>query len=303
MFHCRPGHYLLLLVAWAALSLVNLGGPSLWDIDEGNNAAAAREMLESGNWVVPTFNYELRVDKPALLYWLQIAAYQTFGVNEFAARLPSALAALAAVLLTYELGRRMFGRVVGLLGGVVLASAVFFCAAAHFANPDALLNAWTLLALFCFWRGHLRGGNWFVPAGIAMGLAVLAKGPVGFVLPSAVIGVYLLWSRQLRRLLDRRLFFGVLMLALVALPWYVLVGVETRANFLRGFFLTHNVGRFLSPMESHSGPIYYYLVVLLVGLAPWSVFLGLAGWDAWRSGRDQEVRPSERAAIRFLACW
>src|SRR5919198_4964453 len=149
---CRAGHYALLLAAWALLCLPNLGAPSLWDIDEGNNAEAAREMLGCGNWVVPTFNYQLRVDKPALLYWLQAAAYRAFGVNEFAARLPSALAALATVLMAYELGRRMFGAGTGLLAGLILASSAGFCAAAHFANPDALLNAFTVLALLLFWQ-------------------------------------------------------------------------------------------------------------------------------------------------------
>src|SRR5947209_974589 len=105
----RPGHYALLLAVAAALFLPNLGVPSLWDIDEGNNATAASEMLESGNYIVPTFNYALRPDKPALLYWLQLIGYVAFGVGEFAARLPSALAGTATVLLTYELGRRLFG--------------------------------------------------------------------------------------------------------------------------------------------------------------------------------------------------
>src|SRR6516164_2523258 len=108
-FNHRFGHYALLLAFGAVLFLPNLGGPSLWDIDEGNNAEAAREMWAAHNWIVPTFNFELRVDKPALLYWLQIGAYKLFGVNEFAARLPSALAALATVLLTYEFGRLLFG--------------------------------------------------------------------------------------------------------------------------------------------------------------------------------------------------
>src|SRR2546421_3482707 len=123
MFHAFPlrcRHYLLLLLLSMLLSLVNLGTPSLWDIDEGNNAEAAREMYESGNWIVPTFNFVLRVDKPALLYWLQMLGYHFFGVSEFSARLPSALAALGAVLLTYELGRKMFSPVAGLYAGLVL---------------------------------------------------------------------------------------------------------------------------------------------------------------------------------------
>src|SRR3954451_2509370 len=155
----RAGHYLLLLAVVAVTCLPNLGVPSLWDVDEGNNAEAAREMSESGDWVVPTFNYLLRVDKPALLYWLQVGAYSLFGVNEFAARLPSALAALAAVLLTYELGRRTFGATAGLLAGVMLASATLFCASSRFANPDALLDTFTLLSLFVFWRGYRHGGS------------------------------------------------------------------------------------------------------------------------------------------------
>src|SRR4051794_13492333 len=117
----RAGHLLLLALAWAAVGLPNLGAPGLWDIDEGNNSACSYEMAQSGNLVVPTFNYALRTDKPALLYWLQAAAYEACGVNEFAARLPSALASLAAVLGTYELGRRMFGATAGLLAGLFSA--------------------------------------------------------------------------------------------------------------------------------------------------------------------------------------
>src|ERR1700733_3861570 len=96
-FDHRLGHYLLLLAVWALLCLPKLGTPSLWDIDEGNNVEAAQEMAESGNYILPMFNYELRVDKPALLYWLQVAAYRVCGTNEFAARLPSALAALLGI--------------------------------------------------------------------------------------------------------------------------------------------------------------------------------------------------------------
>src|SRR4051794_2088048 len=163
----RAGHYLLLVLAWALLCLPNLGGPSLWDIDEGRNAEAAYEMEQSGNALVPTFNYQLRTDKPALLYWLQVAAYRTCGVSEFAARLPSALAALLTVLATYELGRRTFGKQAGLLAGLVLISSVLFCASAHFANPDALLIAFTTLTFLVFWHDYRQGQRpWLALAGV-----------------------------------------------------------------------------------------------------------------------------------------
>jgi 4-amino-4-deoxy-L-arabinose transferase-like glycosyltransferase len=301
----RAGHYLLLASVAAGLFLVNLGGPSLWDIDEGNNAEAAREMMESGNWVVPTFNFELRVDKPALLYWLQIAAYRLFGINEFAARLPSALAALVTVLLVYEFGRLLFGAAAGLLAGLILASAPLFCAAAHFANPDALLVLFSTATLLVFWHGFARGGRWWYgPAGAAGGLAVLAKGPVGLVLPVGVAGLFLLWCRRVHLLWNRRLAVAVLAFLAVALPWYAWVGAETKCEFLRGFILKHNISRFQGPMENHGGSVLYYPLVLIAGFGPWSAFLGLAGWYGAKGLRGRTEEPdTAKLRFRFLACW
>src|SRR5262245_29574396 len=115
----RSGHYVLLILVGALLCLPNLGAASLWDIDEGNNAVCAFEMYESGDFVMPTFNYQPRDDKPPLLYWMQAAGYHLIGVNETSARLPSALATLVSLLAVYELGRCMFGPPVGLLAGIV----------------------------------------------------------------------------------------------------------------------------------------------------------------------------------------
>ena len=232
-FNHRGYHYLLIAVAWAALCLPNLGKPSLWDVDEGRNSGAAYEMRESGNWIVPTFNYELREDKPALLYWMQMGCFELFGVGEFAARLPSALAALLSLLCTYELACSLFGRAAGLLAGLLLGSTIGLCGAAHFANPDSLLNGFTCLALTLFWLDYARNGrSWFLTAGIAVALAVLAKGPIGLLLPGAVIFLFLMWQRDLRRLLDRRLIWGAVLFLLVAAPWYAWVGAETKGEWL-----------------------------------------------------------------------
>jgi 4-amino-4-deoxy-L-arabinose transferase-like glycosyltransferase len=298
-------HLPLLLLSAAALFFLNLGTPSLWDIDEGNNAEAAREMLEAGDWVVPTFNYQLRVDKPALLYWLQMAAYRIWGVNEFSARLPSALASLAAVLVVYLLGWRLFGVAEGFLGGLILASSPAFCAAAHFANPDALLNLCTTATLALFWTSYTAGKRtWFWSAALTAGFGVLAKGPVGLILPATVVSLFLLWERKLTLLRDARLVGGLVLFAAVVVPWYAWVGVETKGDFLRGFLLQHNFGRYLSPMERHGGPPFYYLAVVLAGAAPWSVFLA---WTCWfgtgrraRADANPERLPS---SYRFLWCW
>src|SRR5262249_29510679 len=302
-FDCRPGHYLLIAAVWALACLPNLGGPTLWDMDEGLNATAAREMLDSGNLVVPTFNYQLRTAKPALLYWLQAGGYRLLGVNETAARLPSALAALLALLATYELGRSALGRGAALLGAVVLGTSVGVVGAAHFANPDALLLAFTTLALalwFRFWQTDK--GAWLYAAAVACGLAVLAKGPVGVVLPAAVTFVFLLWQRQLGRLLDLRGVEAALVFVLVAAPWYVWVGLETKGQFLREVAGREHLGRFLEVMERHAGSPLYYLVAVVVGLFPSAGFFRPA---AARALGDPRGGPEggERAGVRFLVVW
>ena len=301
LLHTRLAHYLLLLAVTAALTLPGLATVSLWDIDEGLNAEAAREMLESGDWVVPTFNFQPRTAKPALLYWLQALSYQQLGVNEFAARLPSALAGVIVVLITYELGRRMFGSTVGLLAGIVVTSCVQFTLLTHAATPDAVLLACLMMTLWLFWTGAANGSRrWAWLTGLGCGLAVLAKGPIGVLMPAAIGGYYFLAQRQGRRLLEPRLLLGLFLTILIAGPWYALVGAETRGRFLRSFWENEHVGRFLAPMEGHSGPTWYYLAAILIGLGTWSVVIGSTLWDAARSTQRQEGEPN---AVRFLICW
>jgi 4-amino-4-deoxy-L-arabinose transferase-like glycosyltransferase len=310
----RLGHYALLLATSASLFLINLGGPALWDLDEGRNAAATLEMRESGDWIRPTFNGKLRSHKPALLYWLQAAAFEAFGVNEFAARLPSALAAMMTVLLVYELGRRMFDASTALLGGLMLASSALFCVSAHFANPDALLLTFTTATLLFFWLSIASGNRrWLLLAGPAAGLAMLAKGPVGVVPPFAAVVLYLLWTRNWNLLFNRIWISVWFLFGLVGLPWYVLVALETKSQFIAEFFLTHNLDRALSAMEDHTGPAWYYLVVVALGLGPWSVFLGSSAWcglqsaaradNTFRVNHSLHDESTTTTAYRLLWCW
>ncbi len=334
----RAVHYLLLAGVAGGLFFLNLGGPTLWDLDEGRNATAAYEMMEAGNWIVPTFNAELRADKPALLYWLQILAFWLLDISEGAARLPSAVAGLLTLGACYELGRRMFTSATGLLAALMVAATPMLCSAARFANPDALLNLFTCLTLLLFWtgmntagmnpaaRGMRRTTLWFVSVGLSAGFAGLAKGPVGILLPAAVIVAFLAWTRQLAALWDRRWAWTLGACALLVLPWYILVAVETKGNFWRGFFWLHNVNRFLAPMENHGAGPWFYLVVLALGFAPWSAFLPLAAWHGLSAAAREaprrvfeprgfpagsmEPQPERRSPAsthqdchRFLGCW
>ncbi len=212
-------HYLIIFAVAGSVLLGNLGASRLWDRDEPRNAGCAAEMLQRGDWVVPVFNGQLRSHKPVLLYWLVMGSYAVFGVSEFAARLPSALFGIGTALLAYHLGRRLFCRQAGLWAAVVLVTTLMFDVASRAVTPDATLIFFTTLALWFYVAGafpvggarsadgsgsiaELPGAPVFglswrfaVPMYAAMGLAVLAKGPVGVVLPCAVIGMFLLIVR------------------------------------------------------------------------------------------------------------
>jgi 4-amino-4-deoxy-L-arabinose transferase-like glycosyltransferase len=333
-------HLVWIALAAGTVLFTNLGVPALWDEDEPKNAECAREMLARGDWLVPTFNEELRTDKPILLYWLMIGAYKVFGVTEFAARIWSAMFGVGTVLVTYRLGRLLFSPEVGLWSALALCTALMFDAVARAATPDSTLIFFTTLSLLAFVEGVAardcglretgqkticipQRWHYFALMYLAMGLAVLAKGPVGVVLPIGVLGVFLLAVghgspirnpqsairnflhafsplRLARIAWSLRPITGALIVSAVALPWYLAVGIETDGRWLAGFLGNHNLGRFMRPMEGHRGPIFFYLPAILAGFFPWSVFLPASLVQAVKQLR----RGSDwHAGYVFALCW
>lgn len=301
--------YPLLLLVGLVLFLPSLGDHSLWEEDEAHNAQCVREMQDAQTWVVPTFNFKLRPDKPVLQYWCIRASYLCLGVSEWSARLPSVLASLISLLLTYELGRTLFCARTGFVAGLLLGSSVLFNISAHAVTPDAFLIVTILAGLLAFAVGYKSGGNaWLLFSAVASALAVLAKGPVGLVLPSAIVLCFLAWQRDLSRLWRWQLAAGIVVFLAIALPWYILVGLETRFEFIRGFFFKHNLSRFQAAMEGHTGGFWYHPLVLFFAFAPASVFLIVASIAAW-IGEPRPVDPTrwqqrtDRWQYRFLGCW
>ena len=198
----RPPRDALLLLALAGLLLlVGLGAVALTDRDEGANAEAAREMLEARSWITPTLGGAPRFAKPALVYWLTGAAYAVLGVGETAARLPSAVAALLLVLVQYAFARWVFGRDVAWRAALVLLLSVEYVAIGRMALTDATLALWTTVAGYAFlrgWWGAAPRGPWYALAWIAAGLAALAKGPVGLLIPLGGVVAYLLLAKRPR---------------------------------------------------------------------------------------------------------
>lgn len=329
------GAPLFVLFLASCTLLFGLGWPQLWDRDEPRNAGCTLEMLARADWVVPVFNSELRTHKPILLYWLQMAAYQVVGANEWGARLPSALLMMGTIFCGMLLSSRLLTHrfLAGALPntaqavqwyrwnspamwtGVVLATSMMVIVAGRASTPDSPLIFCSTLSITAFIfaltcqpnHSSLRW-TYYVLGYVALGLGVLAKGPVGFALPITVVSAWFQWERIcqdprwaqqqttislirqwklwlpsiLARLAPRavidylsntKLLVGIPIILAVALPWYIWVGVRTDGRWLREFFWEHNVQRAVQSLEGHRGGPWYYPVAMLVGLFPWSLWL------------------------------
>ncbi len=337
-------------IAAAAIFFTNLGVAGLWDEDETLYASCAREMLQRGDWVTPYFNGHLFPDKPPLMFWTMMAGFKIFGVNELGARFFSAVLGLGTALLVYHMGKRLFDLRTAFLSGIITASSIIFTVSARAATVDAALVFVTTTAVFAFIVGMIRKSSAEgstdvfafqadrkLPLAVAalmyfaLGLAVLSKGPVGFLLPMTAFGLFLMIGHCrvrlaaapaspagfvaryvriaaaffhpatfFRSLFQLRPFVGVIFVLAVALPWFVLVGLRTDGEWLRLFFGKFNLRPFVQPILGHSGPFWYYVPAVLIGFFPWSIFLGPAFADAGRRIRRKEA---EGDALILLASW
>ncbi len=350
------------MLAAGTICFVNLGVTGLWDLDEALYSSIAREMNVRGDWVVTTFNTGVFYDKPPLMFWLMMGSFRLLGTSEFAARLPAAILAIGTCLATYHLARRLFSAEVGFWAGLVIASNILFTISARAATVDSALTLVTTLTMALFAKGarigepaeaqSASGGghgtrrigdpshmvflpkSWrvFALMGALLGVLMLAKGPVGFLLPAASLGLFLLvmnepaaqnvadtfgWTARARVVLWRSIVLFsprnllrvtwamrpltvLAFAAMVALPWYVAITWRTHGEWLTQFVTKYNVGPFIKPFLGHRGPFYYHFVVALVGLFPWSVFLGPTIVNAYRAMR---ARGKDLPSYVFLVCW
>ncbi|MGZ8483930.1 MAG: glycosyltransferase family 39 protein [Candidatus Binatia bacterium] len=266
---------LLLFCVWVLFT--NLGGAALFEPDEGRNAEIAREILLLKDWVTPHYDFIPRLDKPIFFFGLVALSYKFFGISEWAARLPSALAALACLCITYRFAGSLFGRRAGLWSALILLSSIEFFALSRAVIMDMTLTFCITLALWSFCLGQRgvesgAGKSQFLLMYVAMGMATLLKGPIGFLLPAAVIGVYLLLTKRWSLLRHMQVPLGIALLILTAAPWY-LTAESRNPGYLRYFLWEENVHRFTTMQFKRSGPWYYFIGVLAGGFFPWTVLL------------------------------
>ncbi len=305
---------LFLALLCIPLFLFRLGGWGLFDADEGRYAEIPRAMLASGDWVTPRLNGVKFFDKPPLLYWMSALCFQLFGVGEGAARLPSALAAMASVFGAYLLGRRMFGPRAGLLGAAILATTVSWPILGRVVLTDMLVSSLVFLALAFWWIGarqsQARAQGWaFFAFWTALALGVLAKGPVAVILVMGTLGAYVILSGEWGSLRKMRWLPGVIWATLLAAPWFFVVQ-SRNPEYFKAFWIDQNFGRFLGTLaeQDHAnGPLYFF--EWMPGLLfPWTLFAIPAlfvGWKKLFPTRDPnglKTRSETSRAALFLVC-
>lgn len=263
-------------IAWAlllgAMLLGGLGAAPLFDVDEGAFSEATREMLASGDWGHTTLNGEPRFDKPIGVYWLQAASVALLGLNEFALRLPSALATWVLALSAAAFAAPRWGHRAAITAGTVLATSLGMFVIGRAATADGVLNLLLALAALDAWRYGETQNRWALRrAYLWVGLGFLVKGPVAALVPAAALIVWTLTSRQLPVLLRALAhWWGWAIFIAVAAPWYLYALDRHGMAFVEGFLLKHNVQRFSGPMEGHGGTPLYYLMMLPLLAMPWA---------------------------------
>lgn len=347
-------HQLILVLLCAVVYMTNLGGAHLWDEDEAYFGSTVVEMVERGDHVVPYFNGEISLHKPAFMYWIMMAGMWMFGENEFGLRFGSTLFSIGTVLLTYHAARMLFNARIGFWSAAALATCLQFMVVSRAALSDPELIFFCTLSLVIFLAARFRnsasdeeysaasgntGLSWraWVCTYTAMAFAVLVKGPVGIVLPTACLGLFLLlehadlvatskgephrelprfkrtanwfasafWPTTiLRTIWAMRPLTALAVLVAVAAPWYIWVGLRTDGEWLHGFFVVHNVGRFSGTFENHSGGPLYYMIASLIGMFPWCIFFYQSMYTMiTRLGVRDQRRTSYLFLISVVVVW
>jgi 4-amino-4-deoxy-L-arabinose transferase-like glycosyltransferase len=301
--------WVVLLAAVCVAYFYGLGSLPLLGPDEPRYAQVAREMFARGDWVTPTLAGHTWFEKPALLYWLMIAAYRALGVTELAARLGSALGGMLTVLFVgwtarraeFESGEglRGFGITVAAVAGSTLGLLIF----AHAASFDMLLTATVSGCLACFYASEVtrdegRRRAMLVGLYLLVGASLLAKGLVGVVIPGGVAAVYFLMRRRLSGIFRMGLLWGVTLALLVAATWYAPVLARHGRVFVDEFFVRQHFARFVSNRYHHPQPFYFYVPVTLILALPWTAFL-IGG--VWGVGSVNPRAEDAASKLRVLA--
>jgi 4-amino-4-deoxy-L-arabinose transferase-like glycosyltransferase len=285
-----------LVVLCCLTFLIGLDRQAITDSDEAFYAEAGREMVAGGDWVTPHYNFDARLQKPILYYWMVAATYGLVGAGEAPARFWSAMSGLGLALLAAGVARRWFGAGPGLLAGAIAATSFGVTVLTRMALPDGPLAFFVTLSIWSAFEAlglapvpvsTDRGGRkprwsrraWLLLSALSLALGALTKGPVAVVLVLLVVAPAVFWERRraggqatddARPIRMRDAVAALALFALVTVPWFVAVTHAQGAGYLRQFFVGENIDRFATTQNNDVRPLWFYGPVVLGGLLPWS---------------------------------
>lgn len=287
----------LLVLASAVLLFLGLDASTIWDANEAYYAETPRQMVESGDYVNPSFNGAPRFNKPVLSYWVVAGFYKVFGVSVWAERVAIAIGALGIAAAAFVIARVAWSARAGWIAALVILSAprVVFFARRIFIDVWVTLFMSLVLMFFVLAEArpeHRRRYLWLMYA--AAGLGVLTKGPVAIVLPAIAFGLYLIIERRPRDILRMQLIPGAIIVLAIVAPWYGLVYAQHGWQYIVDFFVGENLERYSDTYGQQARSVFFYIPVLLTELFPWSLFVPAALWAAVRQ---------RTTVARLLLCW
>ena len=286
----RPGRaYTLLLLAFGLLYLALLGVRPLFNPDEGRYVDIPAEMLASGDYILPHLNGLAYLEKPPLHYWLSAGALAVFGHTEWAGRLVTALAALLGALTVLKLGTRLYDPVRARFAAVMTGSMLLYVLMGQLTTLDMLLSTWLTIAIaaFCLAQTDRRTNptsnlQWMLVCWAAMGLATLTKGLIGIVIPGSILVLYTLLQRDWQTWRHLHLGKGLFLLAVLVVPWFVLVERVYPGAF-DFLIIREHFQRFLTKMHDRYEPWWFFIEIIAAGTLPWLPQIIRAYWTGWRA--------------------
>jgi 4-amino-4-deoxy-L-arabinose transferase-like glycosyltransferase len=319
-----PAKYAILFLACVLFHILGTWTLPLIDRDEPRFAEASREMIERGNYVVPYFNNQLRLDKPPLTYWAQVSSYHIFGENDFAARFPSAIAAAVTALAIFGWGRRMRGEEVGWWAAIIFTLSLQTFVHAKAAVADMWLVLFVTLA---HWAGYellvdlnrparqaaapYHQTRWWLIFYLSLALGFLAKGPIAWT-PLLTVAAVIIYTRDWQLLGYFKFVRGILLTLIVVALWGIPALVQTQGEFFSVGIGRHVIGRSLTTMEGHGAGslgtylllLPFYFVVVFISFFPWSIKLPWLVQKLWRErnagGSHGEPRCSKNLVDLYL---
>jgi len=297
----NPVTILVLVLIYVLLWFGTLNYRHLIPSDEGRYAEIAREMLVTGDWVTPRYNGYKYFEKPPLQIWATAAAFNLFGIGDWQARLWTALTGFLTIVFIGFTGARIYSPRAGWLAAIALASSPMWVIGGHINSLDMGLSAFLIAALCSLLlaqtsrnSGDTRGWMWACWA--FMALATLSKGVIGLAIPGMVFVVYSITAWDWKVWKRLHIISGTILFLAITSPWFVLVA-QRNPEFLEFFFIHEHLQRFTQTAHSRTGPIYYFIPLLLVGFLPWIAQTPEALAQAWRE------RNREFSSGWLLTCW